>query len=96
MIGQLQQIIGGVAHGRDDGHNLVTDGPPANNPVRDVKYALRVGDRTAAVFLDHEHGSQDAPASNNGPRASAARRPVTRPLSVWATAITRTLDLWTV
>src|ERR1700677_2172015 len=67
FFGELDEIIGDAAHGGDDDDDLVAFGAVARDAAGDVFNALRVADRSTAVFLDDQ--------SHNFP-AHAAKLPV--------------------
>ena len=56
FLGQFDEIICHPAHGRDDDDNLVAFGVIFGDASGDILDALGIADRSAAVFLDEEHG----------------------------------------
>ena len=53
-VSQVNQLVGGVAHCRDDDDDLITGVPCPDDAPRHVFYLIGVGDRSAAVFLDDD------------------------------------------
>ena len=56
-VGQLDKLVGGVAHGRHHGHHVRARLPHRADAPGDAEDLLGVGHGGAAVFLDYEgHG----------------------------------------
>ena len=53
-VGQVNQLVGGVAHGRDHRHDVCARLPHRADAARHARNLLRVGHRGAAVFLDYQ------------------------------------------
>ena len=53
-LGQFDQFVGGVPHGRDHHHHLVAGLSRGDDPVGYRVDSLRVSNRGAAVFLNDE------------------------------------------
>ena len=59
LTSKAQQLVGLLAHGRHDEHDLVAAPDGAGDVIGHLAYALRICDRGAAEFLDYEgHGAQ--------------------------------------
>jgi hypothetical protein len=50
-VRHLQQLIGGITHGADDGDYLVAGFMRGADPPRDYLNAIGIGNGAAAVFL---------------------------------------------
>ena len=55
VVGQADQVVGGLAHGRDHDDDLVAGPAGADDVVGDRADAIRIGDRRAAELLDDNH-----------------------------------------
>ena len=60
LSGQVQQLVGGVTHGRDHDRHLVAGPVHGDDALGDASHRLGVGDRGAAE-LHHEQSHQDFP-----------------------------------
>ena len=77
LAGQVEQVVGLLAHGRDDHHDLVAPAHGAGHVVGDLADALGVGDRGATELLhDEGHGAATVPAGRRGPQPVGRPRPV--------------------
>ena len=71
LLGQREQLVGGVAHRRHDDDDVVPGAPRPHDALGDLPDAVDVRDAGAAVFLD-----DDGHANSLRIRAGV---PVTRP-----------------
>ena len=53
LVSQVNQLVGGVAHCRDDDDDLIAGVPRTDDAPRHVFYLLGISDRGAAVFLNN-------------------------------------------
>jgi hypothetical protein len=53
-LGELDQLVGGVAHGRNDHNHLITSLTRLDHSIRHGVDPLGVGDRGSAILLDDE------------------------------------------
>ena len=78
LVGQVEQLVGGVAHRGDDHDDVVAGLAGGDDPLGDPLDPLGVGDRGTAVLLhDQRHGRSllDARAAGAAPAAPAVRTP---------------------
>ena len=54
LVGQLHQLIGALAHGRDHDHHAPTTCPIGDHVLGDGADSRHVSDRRAAELLDHD------------------------------------------
>ena len=84
LAGQVEQVVGLLAHGRDRHHDLVAAADGAGHVVGDGAHPLGVGDRGAAE-LHHQQGHgaprvpAGSPAAPGALSAPAGRRPAVSP-----------------
>jgi len=52
VVGEAHEIVGGLAHGRDHGHDIVALAARADQVIGDRPDAIRVGDRGPAELLN--------------------------------------------
>ena len=69
VVGEADEVVGGLAHGRDHGHDVVARPARPDEVIGDGPDAIRVGDRRPAELLNQEtHGRQGyrRPRANHG------------------------------
>ena len=72
---QSQQLVGLLAHGRHDEHDLVAAPDGAGDVIGHLAHALRICDRGAAEFLDYEgHGAPRYRRGSKAPGGISDRR----------------------
>ena len=59
LLGEAEELVGRVAHRRDDDHDVVPGAPRAHDAIGDLLDAGDVGDARAAVFLDDDGHCSD-------------------------------------
>ena len=58
VVGQALEVVGGLAHGRDDDHDVVAAASGAHDVLGDGTDSIGVGDRGTAELLDQQaHGT---------------------------------------
>lgn len=61
LVRELQEVVGGLAHRRNDDHQIVPRSPRGGNMAGDIAHPLGVGDRCSAVLLhDERHACNHA------------------------------------
>ena len=53
-LAEAQQLVGLLAHGADDEHDLVAVATGERHVVGDLAHPVGIGDRGAAELLDHQ------------------------------------------
>jgi len=61
LVGQIDELVGGVSHRGDGHHDPVPALARLHDPLRDPLDAIGVGDRRTAVFLHYERHGRAAP-----------------------------------
>ena len=62
LAGERDELVGGVAHGADDGDHAVPAVPSPRDARRRVLNLIRIGERTAAVLLHNQRHFSKTPA----------------------------------
>ena len=58
VVGEPQEIVGGLAHRRHDDHDVVAAAAGARDVIGYGSDPVGIGNRGAAEFLDEKHGQQ--------------------------------------
>ena len=75
VVGEPHEVVGGLAHGRDDDHDVVAGAAGPHDVVGDGPDAVGVGDRGAAELLHEQaHGRPWYRAAPPDPAAGFRRR----------------------